>query len=77
MQVAGRLGQAVVVPGALLPGLHQTRPLQVGQVPRDRRLRQLQDLEEVADAQIAVPQQVHNPQPRRVGEGFEELVGGR
>ena len=67
----GGWGECVVNPFAFPPRLHQTRPTQAGEMARDFRLRYAQDALKLADAMLALRQQIQNPYPRRVGECFE------
>ena len=70
-----RFAHPVVDPLAITPRLDQPRPAEVGQVPRDLGLRQVQDPHEVTDANLAVAaEQIHNPQPGPVGERPEHEI---
>ena len=40
----------------------------------DRRLRQVEDLDDVADAELAGAEQIENADPRRVGKALEQGV---
>src|SRR5688500_16415512 len=52
----------------------EPRGAERGQVARDRRLRQAEKLDDVADAQLAGGEQAENAEPGGVGERLEEGV---
>ncbi len=52
MECRSRRRELVVVPRSLLAHVNESGPPQVRQVPRDRGLRQFQDLNEIAYAQF-------------------------
>ena len=65
-QALGRLsgiGKSVVNPIAVATIEHHSRVLQIGQMARNVRLRVLQNVLDVAYAQLTVQQQVNDPQP--------------
>jgi hypothetical protein len=67
--------QAVVHPQALFPGNHQPRLAQIGEVPGGGGLRDVQDVNQIADAQFPALEQIENPQPSSVGECPENRLG--
>src|SRR5690606_2521599 len=69
-----RLGQAIVRELPLARCLHESRAAEVGEVPRDGGLRQSEDLDDVADAQLTRGKQAEYPDARGVGEALEEFV---
>lgn len=74
MRLAMRGRQAVVHPQAVFPGNHQPGPAQIGEVPGGGGLRNVQDVNEVADAQFAALQQIEDPQPGAVGKRRKIVV---
>ena len=74
MEVAGWFGPAVIAPQPLLAAHDQPGFAQVGQMPRRFRLRNAQHLDDVADAQFAAAEHVHDPQPGPIGQGPEHHV---
>src|SRR6202023_1195825 len=74
-----RHDDAVVHPLALAPRRHNPGTPQVRQKPRDLGLRLAQDLDEVADADLLIPHQVQEAQPRVVTQRLEKplYVEGR
>ena len=69
--------QAIVDPQALAARVDQPGLAQIGQVPRRLRLRNLQALVDVADADLAGQQQPEDAQPGRVGERLEQAFPSR
>ena len=57
--------------------------MEITEVARHFRLRQLEEINEIANAELAGDQQVENPNPCRIGEPAEEeikicdRIGGR
>jgi hypothetical protein len=49
---------------------------EIGKMARDLRLTDAQDLDEIADANLAVGDQIQQAQPRRVGQRAEQQVEG-
>jgi len=74
MKLGVRRRERVVRPKATLPGLDQHGAAEVRKVTRDRRLRHVEDLDQIADAQLAIAEQMQDAQPRPIGER-RELVG--
>lgn len=63
----------VIDPNTLAPSRNQTVVTQIGQVARDHTLGQLQRLHQITDTQFTrFQQQVDDPQPHRLGKGFEQ-----
>jgi hypothetical protein len=54
--------------------LHEPNTSEIREVARDEGLREMKQIDEVADAQLARSKQVQDPQPRRVGESAEERL---
>ena len=54
--------------------LYEPRPVQVAQVARDGRLGCLEEIDQIADAELAGDEQIENPNPGRVGEATEEKI---
>ena len=75
MQLAGRFRQPVMHPQPFLPADHQSPLPEIRQMAGNRGLRQVQRLMQMADADLAVRQQVQQPQPHRIGERLEEFDG--
>jgi hypothetical protein len=73
--VSGLQGQrrrhAVMHPDAVAPRAHQPGPPQVREMPRDRRLGQIQAVVDVADAHLVVPQQRQDTQTRPIRQSLE------
>ncbi len=61
-------------PKTRAPRLHQARPSQLGQVPGNLGLRDLENGDNVAHAQFAVPQQAEDAQAGPVAERPEHHV---
>lgn len=59
-------------PDPFAPVVHQSGVLEDGQMPRSRRLRQLQDIHDPAHAHLAVEQEVENAQAGVVGQSFKQ-----
>ena len=72
-RVAGP-SEPVVAPESIFARRHETRPPQVGQMPRRLRLRHAQHIDQIAHAQLPAPQQMQNPQPRPVGKRPEHHI---
>ena len=67
--------ERVVLPEPGLPDAHESRAAEVGEVARDRRLRRLQDGDDVPHADLPVVlEEVKDAQPRAIGEGPEHPV---
>jgi len=69
------LGEVVHGPFAALADVDESRAAQVGEVTGNPWLRHAEDRLELADAMVALRQQVQDAEAGLVGEGFEELVG--
>lgn len=69
-----RLGEPVVGELPLARGLHHPGPAEIRQMPRDRRLRQGKDLDDVAHAQLAGGEDAQDADACRIGEALEEHV---
>src|SRR5262249_51703706 len=67
-----RTCQAIVDPETVASCLDETRSSEVGEVSRRLRLRNLQALVNVADADLAGEQQPENAEARLVCEGLED-----
>lgn len=67
-------GEPIVRELRLARGLDESRPSEVCQVPRDRRLGQSQDIYEIAHAELAGRQQTEDPDSRRISEPAEYVV---
>jgi len=67
-------GKSVVAPKPRLPNLDQPGFSQVGQVPRNARLRRLQYLDNIAHAPFPVQKNMKYPQPRSVGKRAKHQV---
>ncbi len=63
----GERSQPVVNPQTFTPGFHEARTPQIGEMPGCLRLRNLEALVDVADADLAREQQAEDAQPRRGG----------
>ena len=70
-----RRRQAVEAPHAVLAGLDQAGAAQVTQVAGHGGLRELERLDDVADARLPGPEEVEEPQTRLVREGAEHGIG--
>src|SRR5262249_41026945 len=55
------------------PDLHDARPAQVGEMPRNPRLRHLQDFDEEAYADLVVSHEIDQPEAVAVGKRHEEF----
>ena len=69
----GHLGQAVVHPQAVTPGVHQAGLPEVGEMPGRFRLWDLQRLVDVAHADFARQQEAENSQPRNICQRLADL----
>jgi hypothetical protein len=58
--------ELVEVPRPFLPDFYQAGAAQVGQMSRDRRLREPQDFDEIAHAPFACLDETQNPEADRV-----------
>jgi hypothetical protein len=54
--------------------LDETRVAELAEMARGRRLRDVEDLHEIADAQLALAEDVQDAQSRPIGEGLEQRV---
>ena len=80
MHCVSRLRQAVVREFPLARRRDEAHAPQVGEVPRDGRLREREDLDDVADAELPRGEHAEDADARRVGEALEdrvEVVDGR
>ena len=68
-----RRRELVVVPRTLLAHVHQSGASQVREVARNRRLRPLQDLDEIADARLAALDE--SEEPSRIGSEKARKTG--
>ena len=68
----GELPQAIVNPQSLAARLDQPGSPQIGQMAGRLRLRDLQALVDVADADLAGQEQPQDAEPRRIGECLEQ-----
>ena len=75
MQLAQRFGQPIMDPEPFLAADDQPTSPQVCQMAGDRGLRQFEGFMQVADADLAIREQVQQPEPHRVGERLEEFDG--
>ena len=66
--------QAVVHPASLAPSRHDAGAPQIGEVARDFRLADPEDLYKIADADFPVGNEVQQTQPRWVGEGAKQKI---
>ena len=66
--------EPVIDPEPLSARVYEARAAQVRQVSRGLRLRDPQALVNVTDAHLARQQQPQNPQPCRIGQGFEQVL---
>jgi hypothetical protein len=66
-------GQAVVHPQTFLPSNDQPSFAKVDQMPRHGGLRAVQYGDNMANADLAAPEQIENPQPGSVGDGPKNL----
>ena len=62
----------VMHPFALAPGLDDSRPAKIGQMPGNLRLPLLQNLHEIADAKLLIAHQVQQAESRVVSQGLKE-----
>ena len=67
-----RLGEAVVGVLGSARDLDQATAPQVGEVPGHERLWQVEQLDEVAHAQLPSGEEIQNPQPCRISEPIEQ-----
>ncbi len=68
VELTRRIRQTVKMPLSFGTNQNQTRLSQVGQVSRDGRLWQVEDSDQIADAELPLAQQIEDPQPRPVGQ---------
>jgi len=68
------LGEAIVRVLGRPCHIHEVNTPEIREVARDEGLREMKQIDEVADAQLARSKQVQDPQPRRVGESAEERL---
>jgi hypothetical protein len=71
--LVGREDDPVVHPLPFSPGRHDARPAQKGEVPRDPRLRHLQDFDEEAHANLILSHQIDQSEAVAVGKRDEEF----
>ena len=69
-----RLGEAIVRVLGRPRDLHELGTPEIREVARDEWLREIKQLDEIADAQLARGEQVQDPQPRGVGKSAEECL---
>lgn len=67
-------GQAIVIEPGAAPYLDQLAPAEVAQVAGDGRLGQVQDADEIADAEFAGGEQVEKADAGRIGDAAEDGV---
>jgi hypothetical protein len=70
----GRSRQRVVAPKTGFANLDQSGLPEVSEMPRDSRLRHIQHLDEVPDAEFSIDEQMENPQTVPVGERPEHYI---
>ncbi len=75
VQLAGRLRQPVMHPQSLFPADDQSPFPEIRQVAGNRRLRQTESLMEMADAHLAIRQEIQQPEAYRISERLEEFDG--
>ena len=68
----GEFAEAIVDPQSLSSRVHQSGSSQIRQMPRRFRLRNLEALVDVADADLACQQKTQDAEARGVGERLEE-----
>ncbi len=66
-----RGAEPVEAPEPLLAHLDQLRPVEVGKMAGDASLRQPQDRDHVADAELPTLQEMQDPEPGAIREGPE------
>jgi hypothetical protein len=66
-------GQSIVHPDPIAAGFDQAGVAQVGEMARDRRLRELQATVNVAHAHFPVAEERQNPESGLVGQGTKHL----
>src|ERR1700686_4401598 len=59
-------------PFAVAPGFHKAGPFSIGEMAGYLGLVGLEDFLEKTDADFAVPHEVQQPEPGRIGQGCEE-----
>lgn len=72
--IVWRHDNPVVHPLAITPGGHNAGVPQVSEMSRNLRLRLIEYLHEVADAEFLVSHQVQEPEPRVVSQRLEESL---
>ncbi len=70
----GRSCQPIVHPLAFAPGQHQACAAQVGEMPGDFGLGNVQDVNEVAHANLASMHQLQEAQAGEIREGAKNLL---
>jgi hypothetical protein len=74
MEFRFRRLQGVIVPQAVFPCGDQARPPQVSKMTRGGRLRNLENLHQVPDAQLSIQEEVENAQPGGIGESPKHQI---
>jgi len=72
-RIAGR-NQVVVHPASLAAHANDARAAEIGEVTRDFRLAEPENLDEIADANFSVRDEVEETKPRGIGQGAKEKV---
>ena len=75
LETLGPFGNGVVLPFTLLSHGHEAGPPQVGKVSRGVGLGEVKHLTKLADAQLALQQQVQQSQASLVGKRAEDRMG--
>lgn len=69
-----RIGEAIVGELPVARDFHQPRPVEVPKVPGDGRLREVEELDQVTDAQLPRHQEAENTNAGRIGKSLEQEI---
>ena len=71
------LGERVVNPRSVATAGYEARVFQRSQMAGDLGLTQAQNIHNLADTNLTLPEEIEDPEPRNIGQGFEDGCGFR
>jgi hypothetical protein len=74
VQASPGQSEGVETPKAVPARCDEPGASELAQVPRSRRLGDIQDLHQIADAELAIAKEVQDAQPGPIGESLEERI---
>lgn len=74
LKVRGSGSEAIELPHTVLANVDEAGSAEIRQVPRCRRLHDIEDCHQIGDAKLAVLEDVEYPKPRPVGKSAEHQV---